>query len=442
MASDNGDGTYAVSYRPILVGNYELSVKVDGQPIGGVKKHPIPLVVIPGRVNGANSIADGDGLDEAQIGKYNHFIVQTRDDFDNHITTGGANVGGQLVHESGEVVSLVVADNGDGTYSCTYPDIKRAGEYKLTPTVESQSILDAPFSLTVTAGETNTDNTSLKFPDRHVAGLPGIHISLFDDFGNLQKLRKDKVKAHLLPLNILEVEARDNGDGTYAVDYPADVRGDVDVKIKVNGIYVPTGEFGAEIEDNPVPEESQKAVIELLPSNAGLFNMLLRDVNPQDREAILAELYRIANGKRLPPVESQKKPSKDLSLPAKVVKPKRDVRRAQANPIKARAEMEEQGNQARKEEPAQEQKPKSNRPTGGVSVMGSFGAQVAELQKNKYGTKSAEQRGETNEQEGKAVEKEELKPEPAPQKGSYRPQAMGFGNIDMSKVALKKTKDN
>jgi len=74
--------------------------------------------------------------------------------------------------------------------------------------------------------------------------------------------------------------------------------------------------------------------------------------------------------------------------------------------------------------------------------MGSFGAQVAELQKNRLGSKTAEQRGELAEQEGKAEEKEELKPEPAPQKSSFRPPAMGFGNIDMTKVALKKTKDN
>jgi len=424
------------------VGNYELSVKVGGEPVGGVKKHPIPIVVIPGKVNGANSIADGDGLDEATIGKHNHFTVQTRDDFDNNITTGGSKVGGELVHESGDVVPLVVEDNGDGTYNCTYPEIRKAGEYKLTPTVEGQAILDAPFSLTVTSGETDTDNTALKFPERHLAGFPGINISLFDSFGNLQKRRKDKVKAHLLPLNILEVDARDNGDGTYAVDYPPDVRGDVDVKIKVNGKYVPTGQFSADIKDNPVPEETQHAVNELLPETGELFNDLLRDVTPEDREAIIAELYRLANGKRLSPVERKKKPPKEPSLPPKIVKPKREVRKAQVNPIKARADIEEQANEARKEEEEAPKEIKPKKPQGGMSVMGNFGAQVAELQKNKYGAKTAEQRGELVEQEGKAEEKEELKPEPAPQKGNFRPPAMGFGNIDMSKVALKKTKDN
>jgi len=35
--------------------------------------------------------------------------------FDNNITRGGSDVGGQLVHEDGEVVPLSVIDNNDGT---------------------------------------------------------------------------------------------------------------------------------------------------------------------------------------------------------------------------------------------------------------------------------------------------------------------------------------
>jgi len=116
--------------------------------------------------------------------------------------------------------------------------------------------------------------------------------------------------------------------------------------------------------------------------------------------------------------------------------------------------MEEQANEARgKEEEAPATNPESQeatpdkpkqKPAGAMGMMGmlNLGAQVAQMQKNKYDAKSAEQRGELAEQEGKAKEVEELKPEPAPQKGTSRPPAMGFGMIDMSKVALKKTKEN
>jgi hypothetical protein len=275
--------------------------------------------------------------------------------------------------------------------------------------------------------------------------LPGIQISLFDDFGNLQRRKGDKVRAHLLPLNLLEVDARDNGDGTYAVDYPPDIRGDVDVKIKVNGHYVPTGAFEAQIQENELTEDEQKEVQELLPANAALFNLLLKDVSPADRQALLAELHRLSSGKRLPAVEPQVKPSKEPNQPQKFVKPKREVRKAQANPIKARAEIEEKHNEERKteeENPDSEKQnaPKSSKPQGGVTLLGGFGAQIAEMQKNKMSTKTAAQRGETEEQEGKGQEKEELKPEAAPQKSSQgaRPPAYGFGAVDLSKVTLKK----
>jgi len=304
--------------------------------------------------------------------------------------------------------------------------------------------LDAPFNLSVAPGGTNTDNTTVEFPDRHVAGTPGIKVSLHDDYGNLLKKGGDKVRAHLLPLDHLETDARDNGDGTYAVDYPPHIRGDVQVKVKVNGKHAPTGPFDVVVEDNPVPDDVQQEVSELLPGNGKLFNALLRDVSPADREALLEGLRNLSNGKRLPPAPTpEPKPSKHPNQPPKFSKPKRDVRKAQTrNPVKARAEIEEQGKGTKEEEYKQQEetgeKPKY-KPVGAVNLgFGALGAQVALRQQARGGT--AAQRGETEEVSGKAVEKEELKPEAAPQKGAARGPAMGFGNIDAAtlKSGLKK----
>jgi len=87
---------------------------------------------------------------------------------------------------------LIVQDNGDGTYTCTYPDLIKSGNYTLTPTVNGESIMDAPFNLSVMPGGTNSDNTSISFPDHNVAGLPGIQVQLRDDHGNLQKREETK----------------------------------------------------------------------------------------------------------------------------------------------------------------------------------------------------------------------------------------------------------
>jgi len=340
------------------------------------------------------------------------------------------------VHESGEAVSIVVVDNGDGTYTCTYPDVKKAGDYKLTPLVDGEEIMDAPFDLSVAPGGTNTDNSKVTLSDHHVAGLPGIKVSLHDDFGNQLKNGGDKVRAHLLPLFDLEVGAKDNGDGTYDVDYPPHVRGDVQVKVKVNGKYAPVGPFDVAIQDNPVPDDVQQEVSELLPSTSSLFNHLLRDVSPADREAILEGLRQLSKGKRLPPAPApEPKPAKHPNQQPKFSKPKREARKGQANPIKARAEIEEQGKDRKLEE-----KPKY-KPAGGVSFgFAGLGAQVAQKQKAKNASATAEQRGETQEASGKAEDKVELKPEPAPARGAVRGPGMGVGAFDVAahKAGLKK----
>uniref|UniRef100_A0A6B2KX48 Calponin-homology (CH) domain-containing protein n=1 Tax=Arcella intermedia TaxID=1963864 RepID=A0A6B2KX48_9EUKA len=436
LVIDNGDGTYAVSYRPVTVGDYQLSVEVNRQPIGGAK-NPIPLIVIPGAISGSHSVAEGN-LEEAEIGKDNVFTVFSRDEFDNEIKMGGADVTGELVHESGEVVPITVVDNGDGTYTCTYPDIQKSGDYKLSPLVNGELISDAPFTLKVAPGVTDINNTVITMPDHHVAGLPGLGIRLHDNFGNLQKNKGDKVRAHLLPLDHLEVDATDNGDGTYVVNYPPDLSGDVEVKVKVNGKYTTADPFSVNVQDNPVSEDMQQEVTELLPSTAALINSLLKDVHPSDREAILATLKELSNGKRLAPVEQEVKPKKEkqnLGLP-KFSKPKRDVRKAQANPIKARLEMEEKALEVKEEEAKTEPQAKT-KPTGAVSLgLGGLGAQIAQQQKMKMAGKNT---GELEEVEGKAEEKVELKAEVAPSRGVKM--QMGVGNIDVRAglAGLKKT---
>jgi len=185
----------------------------------------------------------------------------------------------------------------------------------------------------------------------------------------------------------------------------------------------------------------------LLPSTGSLFNHLLRDVTPAERAAILESLRHLSNGKRLPPAPApEPKPSKEPNQPVKFAKPKRDVRKAQAvNPVKARAEIEEQAKVTKELEQSQpqpvEEKPKFKPPVGAVNLgFGALGAQVALKQQAKYSGVSAQQKGETNEVSGKAQEKEELKPETAPQRGTMRTPAMGVGSFDAAalKAGLKK----
>jgi len=257
--------------------------------------------VIPGAVDGSHSVASGPGIKKAKVGDKNPFQIQLKDAFDNDVKFGGVDVGGELVPLDGKSppVPIQAHDNGDGTYDCAYPSVKKAGKYKLVPKVNGKSIKDAPFEIKVDPGKTSSDNTLVDLPNRAVAGKDRIGVTLRDDQCNNLEKGGDKVLAHLLPLTPLEVNAHDNGDGTYAVDYPPGLRGDVEVKVKVNGKYAPTGPFNVNIEKKPVNKEHKEQAKELLPQTGGILARLLKEATDTERAAILKELERVSGGKRL-----------------------------------------------------------------------------------------------------------------------------------------------
>jgi len=299
LVNDQADGTYQLSYTPTHVGDYNLSVSVDNTKIGG-KHNPFPFVVIPAGPSAANSIAHGKGTEVAVVGADNNFTVETRDAFDNKLTTGGADVGGQLTHlESGETVPLVVADNGDGTYAASYPDLRKAGNYELTPTVSGVPIKSAPIHLKVKPGGTNLDNTSVDFPEVNVSGELGPIVSLRDDNQNLRSDGDDHVVAELLPKSRLPpVKAKPKGDGTYEVFYPPNARGKYDVTVKVNGKEAPGGPYEVDVSDNPLTEEQAQAVDQILPKNvAGTFKRLLSDADNEERKHLLEALAALKKQK-------------------------------------------------------------------------------------------------------------------------------------------------
>jgi len=282
-----------LSYTPEQTGLYTFTASLGKQKIGGAS-NPFPFMVVPAGPSAEHTVAHGPGIKSAQIGKNNVFTVESRDRFNNPLTEGGADVGGHLNTNGVPPIPVEVHDNEDGTYTCSYPGITRSGEYLLEPTLDGRPVKGAPFKLTVHPGDISVDNTDVTFPDINISGLEGPTITLRDDQHNTRNTGGDAVVAEIRQKTRLPpVKARDNGDGTYEIDYPANLKGNYEAVVTVNGNDAPGGPWNIDVEGSDISEEHQAQAQELLPGHA--FLRLLHGASGSEREKILSEIAALAS---------------------------------------------------------------------------------------------------------------------------------------------------
>jgi len=263
---------------------------VKGDKIGG-SENPFAMMCIPAGPSAQNTIAYGPGLKTAQIGKENVFTVESRDRFDNPLTEGGANVGGVLAGENGLEVPIIVEDNDDGTYSCSYPGVKVSGDYKVIPMLDNTPVKGAPFHIHVLPGEISVDSTDIQLPEYHVSGLEGPIITLRDEHLNSKKKGGDKVVAEIKRKTRLPpVKAHSKDDGTYEIDYPAGLKGDYEASVTVNGNEAPGGPWNIDVEPTTVSDHHKKEVARIASHAKSPFLRLLNNASEAEREKILHEL--------------------------------------------------------------------------------------------------------------------------------------------------------
>lgn len=437
---DAGDGSYEISYTPTKIGDYKLEVKVDGKPIG--QHNPLPLHVVAAGPSAANTKAYGDGLTSAKLEGENTFTVKAFDSFDNPITVGGSNVGGSLKHSDGSTVPITATDNKDGTYTCTYPNISKAGTYQVTPTLNGQPVQGAPFELKVSPGTVNPELTQVEFLDSTVAGLPCAKVHLKDKHFNHLFEGGDTVEAKITPLSKISGAARDNGDGTYDIIYPADFRGDFEVVVKVNDDLVPGGPWNVTVNENPVSDEMQNEVRKLVPTAAKTWIRLLSQSTESERNLIVAELASLVSGEPMRDLPvSEDAQVTVMGAPKKgFAKPKKPTRApATGNVLDSQKALAEKAEEAHKENPPEQIAGKKVLPVGSnpMAALASAAAAKRNQVKQEKGLVDEEREGEF----GKAEEKEELKPEVAPTKAAAKPIGFGMaiGDIGAARAGLKKT---
>jgi len=283
---DNNDGSYQLIYTPTKTGQYQFAVNLDATAVGG-HNNPFPLVVIPAKAGG-NSLAYGPGLEAGTVGAENPFTVETRDAFDNKLTQGGSDVKVDMVNDAtGERVPVQVKDNGDGTYSCAYPGVTKAGSYTITPKVNGEAVKKAPFKVNVAPGGFDLSKTGVEIPNPGFTGRKGPKITVRDTQGNPRSGFDDDVEADLTPkMKIPKVKAKNNGDGTYDIEYPSNLLpGAYEIDIRVNGQNAPKSPFQGDVKKTPLSSEHQTRVA----GNVLLAKALL-ELTEAERDQLLQSL--------------------------------------------------------------------------------------------------------------------------------------------------------
>jgi len=288
--TDNGDGTYAGAYVPTKTGDYKLHVAVNGGALG---KSPFAVAVVPAAAHGPSSFAKGRGLTRATVatpGKEGEFVVTARDRFKNVCVDGGAAL---TVALSGpESITGEVKDNGDGTYACAY-DIEKAGDYKMDVQIGGEHVAKSPFTVVARPGATHVANTEVVASNKAAdAGKNVVTLQLKDVKGNKRHKGGDKVMVTVEQVVKREVAARDNGDGTFAVDVPPDMVGDVKLSTAINGEAAP-GDAGAVTAVNkPVPVSAEHAALvkAALPASSASMLRMLERMAPDERQELVDEL--------------------------------------------------------------------------------------------------------------------------------------------------------
>lgn len=259
---DNGDGTYSCTYTPRSAGNVTLSVVVATQHngTGDIKDSPFKVEVSPGKFDPSKFKWDGLQLDAegrrvVVAGTTDKFTVTAHDGEGNRLKSGGLKVNGK-VSGGPEALDVHTDDKNDGSYNLSYTP-KKVGQYQVSVNVDSTPIggHNNPFPLLVVPADPKGANSVAHGPGLSKAVVGGDNnkftVETRDAFDNPVKKGGAKVEADLVNDETGEkfpVSVKDNGDGTYACEYPAVPKaGNYTLTPKVNGEQIKDAPFKVKV---------------------------------------------------------------------------------------------------------------------------------------------------------------------------------------------------
>jgi filamin len=220
---DNGDGTYRVSYCPLDDGNHVITVTHNEQ---NIQKSPFNVFINPSRPDPPQCRCYGPGPEGGEAHEPAVFTIEARNRKGDRINNGGHPFQVQVKDPYNQPITATVADNGDGTYKATYYPAD-PGEHVVEVTLNRAQVAESPYHVKI------DENSRLASPNLSYAEGPGLQpgnkttepaeftIYAVLPSGKPKKTGGDAFDVTVEDSNgdLMPVDIKDNGDGTYKVTY-------------------------------------------------------------------------------------------------------------------------------------------------------------------------------------------------------------------------------
>ncbi|KAK7930468.1 hypothetical protein WMY93_006863 [Mugilogobius chulae] len=229
---DLGDGVYGFEYFPSTPGTYIITITWGGQHI---PRSPIEVKI--GAEAGQQKVrAWGPGLEGGVVGKSADFVVEAVGD---NVGTLGFSV------EGPSQAKIECDDKGDGSCDVRYWPTE-AGEYAVHVLCNNEDIQHSPFMAEVV----NAPGKDF-YPDKVKAYGPGLQSNGLA-VGKPTEFTVDAKQGGKAPLKItaqdgegnpMEVQVKDNGNGTYSCSYTPKKPVKHTVMVSWGGVNIPDSPF-------------------------------------------------------------------------------------------------------------------------------------------------------------------------------------------------------
>ncbi len=244
--TDNGNGTYTVTYTPTVAGSDAIAMTLNGTPIGG---SPYTSVVTAGTLSAFTVEQTGGGAIGSQTaGTGFNIRVTAKDAFGNTVTsfTGTADITSTSTMTAGSGQTPAFTS---GVLSSRAVTLTTAGNETITATNHGGGPSGASNSFAVAPGAASAAQSTGVVPAGNAGQVTTISVQAKDAFGNNRTSSSGTLTVSITsgPNTGAATTVTNNGDGTYTATYtPATASVTPDqVTVKLGGTNISGSPFSS-----------------------------------------------------------------------------------------------------------------------------------------------------------------------------------------------------